>query len=62
MVPPVDAELKVQTGSRRCAQKASEPAGGPHQEDTVDTMVFKSSDVVLVYFQNVDFNYATKVH
>ncbi|KAJ8782490.1 hypothetical protein J1605_010198 [Eschrichtius robustus] len=32
-------------------QKASEPAGGPCQEDIVDTMVFESSDVVLVHFQ-----------
>ena len=32
-------------------QKASEPAGGPRQEDIVDTMVFESSDVVLVRFQ-----------
>uniref|UniRef100_A0A2R9BHX4 Sm domain-containing protein n=1 Tax=Pan paniscus TaxID=9597 RepID=A0A2R9BHX4_PANPA len=41
-------------------QKASEPAGGPRREDTVDTMVFKPSDVMLVHFQNADFNYATK--
>lgn len=26
----------------------------------MDTMVFKPSDVLLVHFRNVDFNYATK--
>ena len=41
-------------------RKASEPAGGPRREDIVDTMVFKPSDVMLVHFRNVDFNYATK--
>ncbi|XP_043836882.1 LOW QUALITY PROTEIN: ataxin-2-like protein [Dromiciops gliroides] len=39
---------------------ASEPAGGPRREDIVDTMVFKPSDVMMVHFRNVDFNYATK--
>ncbi|XP_026578443.1 ataxin-2-like protein isoform X3 [Pseudonaja textilis] len=33
---------------------------GPRREDIVDTMVFKPSDVMLVHFRNVDFNYATK--
>ncbi|KAM9097498.1 ataxin-2-like protein isoform X2 [Sarcophilus harrisii] len=41
-------------------RKASEPAGGPRREDIVDTMVFKPSDVMMVHFRNVDFNYATK--
>ncbi|XP_059934980.1 ataxin-2-like protein isoform X17 [Mesoplodon densirostris] len=41
-------------------RKALEPAGGPRREDIVDTMVFKPSDVMLVHFRNVDFNYATK--
>ncbi|XP_047389975.1 ataxin-2-like protein isoform X20 [Sciurus carolinensis] len=41
-------------------RKATEPAGGPRREDIVDTMVFKPSDVMLVHFRNVDFNYATK--
>uniref|UniRef100_A0A2I2Z3Z2 LsmAD domain-containing protein n=1 Tax=Gorilla gorilla gorilla TaxID=9595 RepID=A0A2I2Z3Z2_GORGO len=41
-------------------QKASEPAGGPRREDTVDTMVFKPSDVMLVHFRNADFSCATK--
>ncbi|XP_062957021.1 ataxin-2-like protein isoform X19 [Cynocephalus volans] len=41
-------------------RKAPEPAGGPRREDIVDTMVFKPSDVMLVHFRNVDFNYATK--
>ncbi|KAM5227964.1 ataxin-2-like protein isoform 17-T17 [Ctenodactylus gundi] len=41
-------------------RKASEPSGGPRREDIVDTMVFKPSDVMLVHFRNVDFNYATK--
>uniref|UniRef100_A0A2I3GXR7 LsmAD domain-containing protein n=1 Tax=Nomascus leucogenys TaxID=61853 RepID=A0A2I3GXR7_NOMLE len=40
--------------------KASETAGGPCREDTVDTMVFKPSDVMLVHFRNADFSYATK--
>ncbi|XP_061257501.1 ataxin-2-like protein isoform X8 [Bos javanicus] len=41
-------------------RKVSEPVGGPRREDIVDTMVFKPSDVMLVHFRNVDFNYATK--
>nr|XP_036848235.1 ataxin-2-like protein isoform X29 [Manis javanica] len=41
-------------------RKVSEPAGGPRREDIVDTMVFKPSDVMLVHFRNIDFNYATK--
>ncbi|XP_075420794.1 ataxin-2-like protein isoform X12 [Tenrec ecaudatus] len=41
-------------------RKAAEPTGGPRREDIVDTMVFKPSDVMLVHFRNVDFNYATK--
>ncbi|PIO24544.1 hypothetical protein AB205_0087020, partial [Aquarana catesbeiana] len=41
-------------------KKTSDQAVGPKREDIVDTMVFKHSDVVLVHFHNVDFNYATK--
>ncbi|CAI9551301.1 unnamed protein product [Staurois parvus] len=41
-------------------KKTSDQAVGPKREEIVDTMVFKNSDVVLVHFHNVDFNYATK--
>ncbi|XP_040212197.1 ataxin-2-like protein isoform X3 [Rana temporaria] len=41
-------------------KKTGEQPVGPKREDIVDTMIFKHSDVVLVHFHNVDFNYATK--
>ncbi|XP_018423504.1 PREDICTED: ataxin-2-like protein [Nanorana parkeri] len=41
-------------------KKTSEQVVGPKREDIVDTMIFKHSDVVLVHFHSVDFNYATK--
>ncbi|XP_077305730.1 ataxin-2-like protein isoform X5 [Lithobates pipiens] len=41
-------------------KKTTDQAVGPKREDIVDTMIFKHSDVVLVHFHNVDFNYATK--
>ncbi|OCT58257.1 hypothetical protein XELAEV_18002195mg [Xenopus laevis] len=41
-------------------KKTSEQVVGPKREDIVDTMIFKPSDVAVVRFRNVDFNYATK--
>ncbi|KAM5152020.1 ataxin-2-like protein isoform 2-T2 [Mantella aurantiaca] len=41
-------------------KKTGDQATGPKREDIVDTMIFKHSDVTLVHFHNVDFNYATK--
>ncbi|XP_075422422.1 ataxin-2-like protein isoform X3 [Ascaphus truei] len=41
-------------------KKTSEQVIGPKREDIVDTMIFKPTDVALVHFRNVDFNYATK--
>uniref|UniRef100_A0A670ZBE4 Sm domain-containing protein n=1 Tax=Pseudonaja textilis TaxID=8673 RepID=A0A670ZBE4_PSETE len=41
-------------------KKVPDQPVGPRREDIVDTMVFKPSDVMLVHFRNVDFNYATK--
>ncbi|XP_041432607.1 ataxin-2-like protein isoform X1 [Xenopus laevis] len=41
-------------------KKTSEQVVGPKREDIVDTMIFKSSDVAVVRFRNVDFTYATK--
>uniref|UniRef100_A0A8D0HFI7 Ataxin 2 like n=1 Tax=Sphenodon punctatus TaxID=8508 RepID=A0A8D0HFI7_SPHPU len=41
-------------------RKVPDQPVGPRREDIVDTMVFKPSDVMLVHFRNVDFNYATK--
>ncbi|KAM4632081.1 ataxin-2-like protein, partial [Discoglossus pictus] len=40
--------------------KKTDQAIGPKREDIIDTMIFKHSDVALVHFRNVDFNYATK--
>uniref|UniRef100_A0A8C8RLK1 Ataxin 2 like n=1 Tax=Pelusios castaneus TaxID=367368 RepID=A0A8C8RLK1_9SAUR len=41
-------------------RKTPDQLVGPKREDIVDTMVFKPTDVMLVHFHNVDFNYATK--
>nr|XP_023969157.1 ataxin-2-like protein isoform X1 [Chrysemys picta bellii] len=41
-------------------RKTPDQLVGPKREDIVDTMVFKPTDVMLVHFRNVDFNYATK--
>ncbi|XP_053327525.1 ataxin-2-like protein isoform X2 [Spea bombifrons] len=41
-------------------KKTNDQVVGPKREDIVDTMIFKHSDVTLVHFRNVDFNYATK--
>nr|DBA19104.1 TPA: hypothetical protein GDO54_014976 [Pyxicephalus adspersus] len=40
--------------------KAGDQEVGPKREDIVDTMVFKHTDVTIVHFRNVDFNFATK--
>lgn len=41
-------------------RKVFELVGGFRREDIVDIMVFKLSDVMFVYFRNVDFNYVIK--
>ncbi|KAM4698348.1 ataxin-2-like protein [Rhinophrynus dorsalis] len=41
-------------------KKTNDQIMGPKREDIIDTMIFKPSDVTLVHFRNVDFNYATK--
>ncbi|CAH2307840.1 ataxin-2 isoform X2 [Pelobates cultripes] len=41
-------------------KKTNDQTVGPKREDIVDTMIFKHSDVAVVHFRNVDFNYATK--
>lgn len=33
---------------------------GPRREDIVESIIFKSSDVVVVHFKDVDLNYAKK--
>lgn len=42
-------------------RKSVEPNVGPHREDIVESIIFKSSDVVVVHFKDVDLNYAKKV-
>ncbi|XP_055055952.2 ataxin-2 isoform X2 [Misgurnus anguillicaudatus] len=42
-------------------RKSLEPSVGPRREDIIDSITFKSSDVVLVHFKDVDLNYAKKV-
>uniref|UniRef100_A0AAZ3RFT5 LsmAD domain-containing protein n=1 Tax=Oncorhynchus tshawytscha TaxID=74940 RepID=A0AAZ3RFT5_ONCTS len=41
--------------------KSPGPSVGLRQEDLVDSIIFKASDVVVVHFRDVDFNYARKV-
>ncbi len=41
-------------------RKSVEPNVGPHREDIVESIIFKSSDVVVVHFKDVDLNYAKK--
>ncbi|XP_028839750.1 ataxin-2 isoform X3 [Denticeps clupeoides] len=43
------------------AHRSSELSGGPPREDIVESIIFKSSDVVVVHFRDVDLNYAKKV-
>ncbi|XP_031673232.1 ataxin-2 isoform X10 [Oncorhynchus kisutch] len=40
--------------------KSPGPSVGLRQEDLVDSIIFKASDVVVVHFRDVDFNYARK--
>ncbi|XP_056601235.1 ataxin-2 isoform X3 [Triplophysa dalaica] len=42
-------------------RKSVEPNVGPRREDVVESIIFKSSDVVVVHFKDVDLNYAKKV-
>ncbi|XP_035386028.1 ataxin-2 isoform X2 [Electrophorus electricus] len=42
-------------------RKSPEPSMGPRREDIVESIIFKSSDVVVVHFKDVDLNYAKKV-
>lgn len=41
-------------------RKSIEPSVGPRREDIVESIIFKSSDVVVVHFKDVDLNYAKK--
>ncbi|XP_073806982.1 ataxin-2 isoform X24 [Danio rerio] len=41
-------------------RKSVEPNAGPRREDIVESIIFKSSDVVVVHFKDVDLNYAKK--
>uniref|UniRef100_A0A8C1E767 Ataxin 2 n=2 Tax=Cyprinus carpio TaxID=7962 RepID=A0A8C1E767_CYPCA len=41
-------------------RKSVEPNVGPRREDIVESIIFKSSDVVVVHFKDVDLNYAKK--
>ncbi|XP_063042368.1 ataxin-2 isoform X9 [Engraulis encrasicolus] len=41
--------------------RSPEPATGPRREDIVESIIFKSSDVVVVQFKDVDLNFAKKV-
>ncbi|XP_029573771.1 ataxin-2 isoform X6 [Salmo trutta] len=41
--------------------KSPGPSVGLRQEDLVDSIIFKASDVVVVHFRDVDFNFARKV-
>nr|XP_014344088.1 PREDICTED: ataxin-2 isoform X4 [Latimeria chalumnae] len=41
-------------------RKNAESNPGPKREDIVESIIFKSSDVVLVQFKDVDLNYARK--
>ncbi|XP_042613255.1 ataxin-2-like isoform X10 [Cyprinus carpio] len=41
-------------------RKSVEPSVGPRREDIVESIIFKSSDVVVVHFKDVDLNYAKK--
>ncbi|XP_066515576.1 ataxin-2-like isoform X3 [Hoplias malabaricus] len=41
-------------------RKSPEPSMGPRREDIVESIIFKSSDVVVVHFKDVDLNYAKR--
>ncbi|XP_062873870.1 ataxin-2 isoform X3 [Trichomycterus rosablanca] len=42
-------------------RKSPERNAGPRREDIVESIIFKTSDVVMVHFKDVDLNYAKKV-
>ncbi|XP_026106334.1 ataxin-2-like isoform X4 [Carassius auratus] len=42
-------------------RKSVDPSVGPRREDIVESIIFKSSDVVVVHFKDVDLSYAKKV-
>ncbi|XP_062373120.1 ataxin-2 isoform X4 [Sardina pilchardus] len=42
-------------------RRSPEPSVGPRREDIVESIIFKSSDVVVVHFKDVDLNFAKKV-
>ncbi|XP_028980207.2 ataxin-2 isoform X4 [Esox lucius] len=42
-------------------RKSPESSLGPRQEDIVESIIFKPSDVVVVHFRDVDLNFARKV-
>ncbi|KAL2079574.1 hypothetical protein ACEWY4_025318 [Coilia grayii] len=42
-------------------RRSPEPTVGPRREDIVESIIFKSSDVVVVHFKDVDLNFAKKV-
>ncbi|XP_016089991.1 ataxin-2 isoform X8 [Sinocyclocheilus grahami] len=42
-------------------RKSVEPNVGPRREDIVESIIFKSSDVMVIHFKDVDLNYAKKV-
>uniref|UniRef100_A0AAZ3PTW6 LsmAD domain-containing protein n=1 Tax=Oncorhynchus tshawytscha TaxID=74940 RepID=A0AAZ3PTW6_ONCTS len=41
-------------------RKIPKPSEGPRQEDIVESIIFKASDVVVVHFRDVDLNFASK--
>ncbi|CAB1321493.1 unnamed protein product [Coregonus sp. 'balchen'] len=41
-------------------RKIPKPSVGPRQEDIMESIIFKASDVVVVHFRDVDLNFANK--
>uniref|UniRef100_A0A4W5KBH3 Ataxin 2 n=1 Tax=Hucho hucho TaxID=62062 RepID=A0A4W5KBH3_9TELE len=41
-------------------RKIPKPSEGPRQEDIVESIIFKASDVVVVHFRDVDLSFANK--
>lgn len=41
-------------------KKNKDSVGGPKREDIVDSILFKSSDFVMVQFKDMDVNYARR--
>uniref|UniRef100_A0A4W5JS93 Ataxin 2 n=1 Tax=Hucho hucho TaxID=62062 RepID=A0A4W5JS93_9TELE len=42
-------------------RKIPKPSEGPRQEDIVESIIFKASDVVVVHFRDVDLSFANKI-